>query len=48
MVGDNYAADFAGPQAAGIEAVLVRSSHPQCDTSFSNLLEAVQFITRQT
>jgi putative hydrolase of the HAD superfamily len=47
MVGDNYAADFAGPRAAGIEAVLVRSSHSQCDTSFTNLLEAVQFITRQ-
>jgi putative hydrolase of the HAD superfamily len=45
MVGDNYAADFAGPRGAGIEAVLVRSSHPQCDASFSNLLEAVQFIT---
>jgi putative hydrolase of the HAD superfamily len=44
MVGDSYSADFAGARAAGLEAVLVRSSHPQCDTSFSNLIEAVQFI----
>ena len=44
MVGDSYPADFAGARAAGLEAVLVRSSHPQCDTSFPNLMEAVQFI----
>jgi putative hydrolase of the HAD superfamily len=48
MVGDNYAADFAGPRAAGIEAVLVRSSHPQCDTSFETIVEAVRFITRRS
>ncbi len=45
MVGDNYLADFVGPRAAGIEAVLVRSTHPQCDASFPNLLEAADFIT---
>ncbi len=47
MVGDNYLADFVGPRAAGIEAVLVRASHAQCDRSFVNLLEAAQFITRR-
>ena len=45
MVGDNYLADFVGPRAAGIEAVLVRSTHPQCDASFPDLLEAADFIT---
>jgi putative hydrolase of the HAD superfamily len=45
MVGDSYSADFAGARAAGLEAVLVRSSHPQCDTSFPTLIEAARFIT---
>jgi putative hydrolase of the HAD superfamily len=45
MVGDSYSADFAGARAAGLEAVLVRSSHPQCDTSFRTLIEAARFIT---
>jgi putative hydrolase of the HAD superfamily len=48
MIGDSYPADFVGPRTAGLEAVLVRSSHPQCDTSFSNLIEAARFITGRT
>lgn len=44
MVGDSYRADYVGPRLAGIEAVLVRSAHPQCDTAFATVLEAAQYI----
>jgi putative hydrolase of the HAD superfamily len=44
MVGDSYLMDYVAARAAGLEAVLVRSTHPQCDTSFATALEAARFI----
>jgi putative hydrolase of the HAD superfamily len=37
MVGDSFAADYKGAIAAGLKAVLVRGSHPDCEVSLPDL-----------
>jgi putative hydrolase of the HAD superfamily len=41
MVGDSFVADYQGALAAGLEAVLVRNSHPDCQHYFSDLRSLV-------
>lgn len=37
MVGDSFVADYQGAQAAGLDAVLVRTSNPNCEVSVPDL-----------
>jgi putative hydrolase of the HAD superfamily len=37
MVGDSFVADYKGAMSAGIQAVLVRSSHPECQHQLPDL-----------
>jgi putative hydrolase of the HAD superfamily len=54
MIGDSFMADFKGARAVGLEAILVRGSHPECDASCADLyalvdhLHAVQPFTKLT
>lgn len=40
MIGDSFVADYEGARAAGIEAILVRTTHPACERALPDL-EAV-------
>jgi putative hydrolase of the HAD superfamily len=37
MVGDSFVADYQGAKAAGLEAVLVRNTHPECHLALPDL-----------
>lgn len=37
MVGDSFDADYRGARDAGLDAILVRASHPECDLAFPDL-----------
>jgi putative hydrolase of the HAD superfamily len=37
MIGDSFTMDYQGARAAGIDAILVRGSHPECETSYADL-----------
>jgi putative hydrolase of the HAD superfamily len=37
MIGDSFKADYGGARAVGLDAILVRGSHPDCDTAFPDL-----------
>jgi putative hydrolase of the HAD superfamily len=43
MVGDSYLADYQGALSAGLEAVLVRGSHPGCQRSLPDLKSLVGY-----
>lgn len=45
MVGDSFSADYAGAKSAGLEAILVRNSHPECQHAFlPNLADLVSYL----
>jgi putative hydrolase of the HAD superfamily len=44
MVGDNFVADYQGAKRAGIEAVLIRNSHPDCETEFHDMCGLVRYL----
>lgn len=37
MIGDSFTMDYMGARAAGIDAILVRGSHPECEISYADL-----------
>jgi putative hydrolase of the HAD superfamily len=37
MVGDSFVADYQGAKSAGLEAILVRGKHPNCEIAFPDL-----------
>lgn len=37
MIGDNFVADYQGAKSAGLEAILVRGEHPNCEVAFPDL-----------
>jgi putative hydrolase of the HAD superfamily len=44
MIGDSVVADYKGARAAGLDAILVRKSHPDCDPSCSDLNLLVEIL----
>jgi len=45
MVGDSFAADYVGAISAGLEALLVRNTHPDCPNAFPDLAKLTNFLT---
>jgi putative hydrolase of the HAD superfamily len=41
MIGDSYTMDYQGARAVGLDAILVRGSHPECATSYADLVPVV-------
>ncbi|HEV2702031.1 MAG TPA: HAD-IA family hydrolase [Steroidobacteraceae bacterium] len=44
MIGDSFLMDYKGARASGLDSILVRGSHPECDTSFPDLHAVVDYL----
>lgn len=44
MVGDSFSADYLGALSVGLEAFLVRNSHPECQNTFPSLADLVTYL----
>lgn len=44
MIGDNFVADYQGARSAGLDSILVRNSHPECEVGFPDLESLLQHL----